>query len=292
LNRPEVHEIFRRWRALCDSYDPHRILIGETFVMDIEAMAAYYGDGDDELNLAFNFPFVLSTFEPALLRDIIATSDKLIPPNGWPAWFLSNHDVGRFTSRWCGRSDAKIRCCLMMLMSLRGTPFLYYGDEIAMTHVALTRKALKDPVGLRFWPKEHGRDPCRTPMQWSAEPGAGFTAAGATPWLPIGPHRDNNVELQRADRGSVINLCRDLIGLRRAHADLRRAPYEPLDALEGAWAWRRGAFAVALNMSDGPVAVEGIEGRVCISTGRDRDDDRVAGRVELRPWEGIIARST
>jgi alpha-glucosidase len=122
MNRPEVHEVLRRWRRLCDSYDDKRILVGETFVMDVEQMAAYYGDGNDELHLAFNFPFALSPFDGSLLRDIVETSESLIPPQGWPVWMASNHDVGRFTTRWCGNDVARVRCVLLMLMAMRGHP--------------------------------------------------------------------------------------------------------------------------------------------------------------------------
>jgi alpha-glucosidase len=287
MNRPEVHDIFRRWRALCDSYESKRILIGETYVMDIREMSTYYGDGDDELNLAFNFPFVLSDFDPTMLRNIVETSERLIPPRGWPVWFLSNHDVGRFASRWCEDEEVKARCCLVMLMGMRGTPFLYYGDELAMRHVELWREDIKDPVGVRFWPEQRGRDPARTPMRWSPGSGAGFTSGKAAPWLPLGNDHGRNVESQRGDPHSVVNLCRDLIRLRRANADLRRSAYEPLES-EQAWAWRRGRFVVAVNLSDADDFLDDVTGRVSISTGRDRDGEKVARGASLRPWEGLI----
>jgi alpha-glucosidase len=293
MNRPQVHEVFRRWRKICDGYAPPRILIGETFVMDLEAMARYYGDGEDELNLAFNFPFVLSPLDSGLLSDIVATTEKLIPPQGWPVWMASNHDVRRFVSRWCRGDETRSRAVLVLLMGLRGTAFLYYGDEIGMPDVHVPRAAVKDPVGLREGTRRRGRDPCRTPMQWSAEPGAGFTAPDATPWLPLGDHGRCNVADQRRDPRSTLHLCRDLIALRRANEDLRRAPYEPLAARGGLWAWRRGErFVVVVNMSDDPADLSEVAGQVRISAARDRDGERVTAPLELRPWDALVIETS
>jgi alpha-glucosidase len=292
MNRPEVHEIFRRWRKVCDGYESPRILVGETFVMDLEQMASYYGDGEDELHLAFNFPFALADLDVRVLRDIIETTEKLIPPQGWPVWMASNHDVRRYQTRWCAGDEACSRCVLVMLMGLRGTPFLYYGDEIGMSDAHVPRAAIRDPVGLNSTTKRRGRDPSRTPMQWSPDPGAGFTAPDATPWLPLGDHVGCNVANQREDPASSLNLCRDLIGLRRDHEELRRAPYESLATADGVWAWRRGdRFVVAVNMSDEPAVVDGVDGRVCISADRARDGERVDGHADLRPRDAVIIDS-
>jgi alpha-glucosidase len=293
MNRPEVHDIFRAWRKLCDSYDPARILVGETFVMDLRQMASFYGGGEDELDLAFNFPFALAPFQAGALRSIVEASEELIPPQGWPVWMASNHDVRRFPSRWCRGDERRARCALVMLMGLRGTPFLYYGDEIGMTDVDVPPEAVRDPVGLRRGTRRLGRDPCRTPMQWTPEPGAGFTEPDVTPWLPLGDHRARSVTAQRDDRRSMLALCRDLIALRREHAGLRRAPYERLSAGgDGVWAWRRGErLVVALNMSEREGSFEGPGGEVLLSADRDRDGEAVGARVELRPWDALVVRT-
>jgi alpha-glucosidase len=288
MNRPEVHDVLRRWRKLCDSYPDPRILVGETFVMDVGEMARYYGDGDDELHLAFNFPFALSEFEAPLLREIVTATESLIPPDGWPVWTASNHDVGRFTSRWCKGDEAKIKCVLMLLLTIRGTPFLYYGDEIGMPETRLSMGDVKDPVGLRFSSARAGRDPCRTPMHWSPEPGAGFGSGTARPWLPLGEHRRCNVADQSGDPSSVLNFTRDLIALRRASRDLRRAPYELLESAPGVWAWRRGRHTVALNMSGEDRTVAGVRGEVSLATAGGRAGDSVEKGLRLAPWEGAI----
>jgi glycosidase len=126
-------------------------------------------------------------------------------------------------------------------------------------------------------------------MQWSDEPGGGFTSADATPWLPLGDLAACNVVAQRADRSSVLHFVRDLIALRREHADLRSGPYVRLNASDDAWAWRRGdGFAVALNLGEAEATVDGVAGRVAIATGRARDGEQVPGAVRLGPYEGVV----
>ena len=132
MNRPETHEIYRQWRRLADAYEPPRVLLGEVYVLDIPAWAGYYGSGSDELNLAFNFALVHADLDAEQMREVVARTEAALPPDGWPCWIGSNHDVGRFTTRWCRGDDALARCALLMLLTLRGTPSLYYGDELAL----------------------------------------------------------------------------------------------------------------------------------------------------------------
>jgi alpha-glucosidase len=176
-----------------------------------------------------------------------------------------------------------------MLLTLRGTSFLYYGDEIALEEVPLDAETALDPVARRTGDPSDNRDVCRTPMHWTGEPGGGFTTPEATPWLPFGDLAACNVTAQREDRGSVLHLVRDLIALRRVQADLRSGSYERLPAPDGAWAWRRGErFAAALNLAGADVEVEGVSGRVAIGTDRARDGEAVAGAVRLGPYDGVV----
>jgi alpha-glucosidase len=177
-----------------------------------------------------------------------------------------------------------------MLLTLRGTPFLYYGDEIALEEVPLDPETALDPVARRTGDASRNRDPCRTPMPWDGSPGAGFTADGGTrTWLPIGDNAARNVAAQREDPGSTLHLVRDLIALRRERPDLRVGGYETLPAPDGAWAYRRGdGTAVALNMADAPATVEGLSGRVLVATDRARDGEEVAGALELGPWQAAV----
>jgi alpha-glucosidase len=204
-----------------------------------------------------------------------------LPEASWPVYTGSNHDAGRLTTRWAGGDEAKARCALLMLLTLRGTPFLYYGDEIGMPDVEIPPDRVLDPV-------PEGRDGCRTPMQWTSGPGAGFTDAADT-WLPLGDAGAHNVADQRGDPGSVLNLVRDLIALRRDRADLHSGAYATLPAPDGAWAWRRGdGTVVTLNLSDAPVTVEGLSGSILVSTDRARDGERVDGALALAPWSGAV----
>jgi alpha-glucosidase len=286
--RPEVHDVYRRWRELSDAREPERVLVGETVVHDVETLATFYGTGVDELHLAFNFVFISARFTAGTLAPVVARTEELLPAQAWPCWTLGNHDVTRYPTRWGGGDERRARLALMLLMTLRGTPVLYYGDEIGMAEAEVPPDRVVDPVGLLRDPDRPGRDGARTPMPWSAEPGAGFTAPDVEPWLPFGA-TGVNVADQRADPGSVLHLTRDLIALRRADDGLRTGAYSELEAPDGAWAFRRGErAAVALNLSGARASVAGVRGRIAIATDRARDGEAVDDRVELGPWEGVV----
>jgi alpha-glucosidase len=289
--RPEVHEVHRRWRALADSYDPPRMLVGEIYVFDVPTVASFYGTGTDELHLAFNIPLLHTPFDADALCAVVEETEALLPDGAWPVWTGSNHDVSRFPTRWAGNDPDKTRCALMMLLTLRGASFLYYGDEIGMPDVEVPKERIVDPVGVTFHPLPVGRDPERTPMQWTAAPGGGFSSDPTVePWLPYGDAAACNVEDQRRDPDSVLSLCRDLAQLRAAVPDLHAGAYETVVADGGVWAWRRGdRTVVALNLADTPASVDlPGPGAVRIGTRRARADERVDQRLELRPWEGAV----
>ncbi len=285
-SRPELHDVLRRWRSIARAYDPERLLVGETFFSDIDLLPSFHGN-DDEVHLAFNIAFVFHKFN-AGLADVVDTIERIYPDHSWPCWVGSNHDVSRFPTRWCGGDDRKVRLSLMMMLTLRGTPFIYYGDEIGMRDRPFERHEVKDPVGVRFHPAA-GRDPERTPMQWTAEPGAGFTPSGVDPWLPFGDAAALNVSDQRGDASSTLHLCRDLISLRSA---LVTNAYERLGAPADVWLYRRGSsFVTALNFGDDAKRIDGVDGTIVISTGRDRDGQSVEGGLSLGPWEGVVVES-
>ena len=277
-NQPEVHDVLKRWRSVCGEFDPEPVLVGETYVLDVRQLAPYYGAGD-ELHLAFNFPFVHAPFRAETLAGIVAETEAVLPGHGWPVWTASNHDVSRFPTRWCAGSEALIRCALMLLLTLRGTPFLYQGDEIGMPDGEIGPDDVLDPAGVR--------DVARTPMQWSGEAGGGFTAAGVRPWLPFGDYFACNVATQREDRDSVLWLARDLIELRRRFVS---APYASLEAPAGCWAFSRGpGIAVALNLGEADVVLD-LRGEVLLGTDHVRAGRPFDGR--LAPAEGVVlARS-
>jgi alpha-glucosidase len=290
-NRPEVHDVLRHWRQLADGYEPGKVLLGETNVEALETMVLFYGGGQDELSLAFNFPFLESPLEAAPLRAIVNRTEELLPSGSWPVWTGSNHDVSRLATRWAGGNPDKVRVALLMLLTLRGTPVLYQGDEIGLTDGELTHEEILDPVGLRFWPAYQGRDPERTPMAWTTEPNGGFTAPGSTPWLRLGDPAVANVADQRQDQDSVLGFVRRVVALRRRSPDLHSGTYVSVASADATWVWRRGtSTVVALNLSDdaGEIALPPSEHRVAAGTDRSREGTTISGTVALAPWEGVV----
>jgi alpha-glucosidase len=286
--RPEVHEVLRRWRLLADSYVPGRVLVGETYVLEPAMLAAFYG-ADDEVNLAFNLMFLHAKFTAAEIRATVEIAEQFLPPDSQPTWAAGSHDNRRFATRWCGNDPAKTRAALAMLLTLRGTPFLYYGDEIGMPETDIPVDRVLDPVGKVHGPRV-GRDGERTPMQWTADPGAGFTRGGVEPWLPVGDPATCNVAAQRADPMSTLTLTRDLIAARNEIPDLRRGSYRALpSSSDSLWAWSRGErVVVACNLGDERAVVPDVSGTVRLSTIRERDGEVLSGSVPLEPWEAVI----
>jgi alpha-glucosidase len=290
VNRPEVHDILRRWRALSEGYPQRPILLGETYVLELTRLPPYYGSGD-ELHMAFNFPFLLANFDAEELRTIVETAESLLPPGSWPVWTASNHDISRFPTRWCGGHEDRVRTALLLLMTLRGTPVLYYGDEIGMTDVEVPPEMQKDPLTGRGGPKN--RDPERTPMQWSQEPGAGFSVPGVQPWLPLGDFKRLNVEDQRRDPDSTLNFCRRLIELRKSRRDLVAGVYRSLPAPPGVWAFRRGSgTVVAINLSGSKARVPLGGGKAGLLIQTASDALVSPGDLILGPWQGAIVEQS
>ena len=290
MERPEVHDVLRRWRTLANSYDPARILLGETYVLDVRTMGRFYGTGD-ELHLAFNFTYVHAPFNAEALAQVVAESELVIPDVGWPVWTVSNHDVSRVMSRWAGGDERKVRLALLSLLTLRGTPVLYYGDELGLPDTKVDRADLQDPVGKRQWPRP-GRDPARTPMPWSHESGAGFTDASVKPWLPFGDFAARNVADQESNSASTLRFVRDVIAVRRSSADLTAGAYTQIPSPPETWVYRRGKTAtVVLNLSAESVLIPGVTGAVRLSTQREREGQTGRGELRLAPWEGVVCFS-
>ena len=288
-NRPELHDVLRHWRSLTDATGDDLVLVGETYVLELDELMPYYGTGRDELHLAFNFLFVHADLDAAELRDIVEGMEAGLPADAWPVYTGSNHDVGRLATRWAADDERRARAALLMLLTLRGTAFLYYGDELALPDVPQDAETALDPVARRTGDPSDNRDVCRTPMPWTAEPGGGFTTPEATPWLPFGDLEAHSVAAQKDDPASTLRLVRDLIALRGAEDDLRAGAYTTLPAPGGAWAWRRGErFATAVNLSGDEVTIEGLTGAVAVATDRGRDGERVGGALRLGPWEGAV----
>jgi alpha-glucosidase len=228
--------------------------------------------------MAFDFQLLDAPFEADALRAVVAQTRAALPPGAWPAVTGSNHDVHRLATRWCHGDEALARTALLMLLALPGTPFLYYGDELALEDGDVPPDRVRDVA-------DPPRDPGRTPMPWSADGGWG------DPWLPLAD-ASRNVAAQRVDAASTLHFTRDLIALRRRVPDLRVGSYAELDAPAGTWAWRRGeSVAVGLNLGTQPVAIDGLEGTIAIATERTREGEQVTGRLLLDPAQGAVVVS-
>lgn len=214
-DQPEMFTVLKEMRAIIDSY-PERMFLGETsdegqYLKALE----YYGENDDGLHLAFNFDFLSSKWSADHFRQAIIKWETNLPDWAWPTYVLSNHDVDRHFSRYERGTEGMDRAMIAaaMLLTLRGTPTLYYGEEIGQSDIYLSRKQILDPPGKRYWPIYKGRDACRAPMQWDQSPRAGFTSGD--PWLPVNTdYRLKNVETQTAEPNSLFNFYRHLIWLR------------------------------------------------------------------------------
>jgi alpha-glucosidase len=275
MNRPETHEILRRWRRLADSYEPPRVLVGEVYVLEVPVWARYYGSGSDELHLAFNFALAHAELRADDMRPVVAATEAALPQGADPCWIGSNHDLGRLTTRWCGGDERLARCALLVLLTLRGTASLYYGDELALAEGDVPPERIRDVA-------VPSRDPCRTPMPWSAE------GEWRDPWLPL-LDTSRNVEDQRSDPGSTLHFTRDLIATRRRLSELRLGSYAELPSPAGAWAWRRGdGVVVAVNLGSDAVELSGVTGAIVLATERGREDETVAGTLSLPPSQGAI----
>jgi alpha-glucosidase len=279
----------RSWRTIADEYAPSRLLIGETNVETLPALMQFYGDGRDELHGGFNFVFLNAPLEAAAMRAVVEEVEATLPAGAWPLWTGSNHDVSRLATRWAGGDPAKVRCALLMLLTLRGTPFLYQGDEIGLTDGPIEQSDLRDRVGIRFWPYYKGRDPERTPMPWSNSPGGGFTEPGVTTWLPMVDPAACNVQDQRHDPDSILAFTRRTIGRRAGSEDLAVGTYRSLPSPDGTWVYERGQrTVVALNMAESERDLGDVAGSIVLATEREREGTAVDGGLAMAPWSGVV----
>ena len=289
-DQPEVHEIVRMMRRVMDEYDD-RVMIGEIY-LPIQKLVTYYGAEGAGAHLPFNFQLIQLPWDAKRISAAIDEYEGAIPPDGWPNWVLGNHDKSRIASR-VGTEQARV--AVMLLLTLRGTPTLYYGDEIGMHDVMISPERVRDPQEENEPGKGLGRDPERTPMQWDASQNAGFTTG--EPWLPTADDfRVVNVEVERDDPDSMLSLHRRLLELRRREPALSVGSYAPAGTTDHLLAYRRESggrsFLVVLNLSHEPGFLEperqSPRGRVVVATRREREGHRVAERVELSGDEGVV----
>jgi len=297
-DQDEVHEVIGEIRRLLDEYG-ERCAIGEVWYEDLARWIRFYGvDGAGStgsprggLHLPFNFGLLRRPWEARSVRALVDRLEAALPANAWPNYVLGNHDVPRLASR-VGAEQARV--AVMLLLTLRGAPFLYYGDELGLENGVIPPAKLQDPPGIRFGP-ERSRDVCRTPMQWDASPNAGFSEV--EPWLPVsGDFASRNVAVQSDDPTSMLSLYRRLIWYRRGSPALQGGSYRPLDVGCGdCFVYLREAGherrLVALNFAGNrcQVCIPGEEaGEIAISTCLDREGNVALSELELRPNEGVV----
>ncbi len=293
-NHPDVHERLRGLRRIADAY-PERVLVGEVYLMDPAEVATYYGKGD-ELHQAFNFSLMQTPFDAARMRDEIERFHALVPPEGWPNQVLSSHDARRHASRYDHPllGEARARLLALLLLTVRGTPFLYYGEELGLRNVEIPEDRLRDPLAWTLHPAA-SRDGERTPMPWSAEPGAGFSPA--EPWLPLGPDASTrNVAVQREDPASLLHWYRTLLAFRRATPALEGGAQQSLPAPAEVYVYERRLgterVIVALNFADEGRELDLGAGAVLAGLRSDPSGALPTRLSELRlaPCEGVVLR--
>ncbi len=289
-DRPEVLEVAAEMRRVLAEYPGDRLLIGEIY-LPVKRLVAYYGPNLTGAHLPFNFNLMFVEWKAGAVLQLIREYEASLPPGAWPNWVLGNHDQPRIASRL---GPAQARVAMMLLMTLRGTPTLYYGDELGLENVPILPERVRDPFGVNMPGTGQDRDPERTPMPWDRSANAGFTAG--EPWLPLSEdHSVKNVEVQKRDASSMLGLTRALLDLRRREPALSRGDWAPL-AVEGdvlAYIRRRDGrrFAVVLNLEPVPKAVrfgDDLRGRTVLSTHPDRAGYAVGDRTELDADEAVI----
>jgi alpha-glucosidase len=292
-DQPEVHGIVRLMRHLLDEYE-ERLMIGEIY-LPIHKLVTYYGSDRKGAHLPFNFQLLTMPWDAALVSMAITEYEQALPEYGWPNWVLGNHDQPRISSR-IGTEQARVAAVL--LLTLKGTPTIYYGEELGMKDVPVPVEAIRDPQGLNMPDKNLSRDPARTPMQWNENSFAGFS--DTTPWLPVERnYHTRNVDAQQNDPDSMLALYRRLIKLRQAEPALAVGQYHTVFSDHQMIAYKRkyegnDEFLVLLNLSHRPCffrqRTTTYRGTIVVSTSRELEGTKVSGTMALSGDEAMVIR--
>ncbi|MHA7875535.1 alpha-amylase family glycosyl hydrolase [Roseivivax sp.] len=280
---PVIFEIAREMRAVAEEYDPPRLLVGEAYG-EIPQVMKYYGDALDAFQQPFNFLLIEAPWEAETLAGLIADYEAALPEGAWPNWVLGNHDRARIASRV---GAAQARNAMLMLLTLRGTPTIYQGDELGMENVTIPPERVQDPWEKNVPGQGLGRDPVRTPIAWEEAPFGGFSTV--EPWLPMDLGAARIVARQEEDEASMLAFTRTLLALRKETPALTRGSLEEVRA-EGAvlrYTRRLGEtrLEVALNTGTTPAEID-LAGALLVST---HPGAEAGGR--LRPGEGRVTRA-
>jgi alpha-glucosidase len=291
MSQPELLPFVERIRALTDQYE-NRFTVAEVGGDDAEREMKLLTQGDKRLNTAYSFAFLHQHQpSPALVTDVLSKWPDA-PRAGWPSWAFSNHDAPRVVSRWAGATgtDADARLYLMLLLALRGNPFIYQGEELGLPQADVPYERLLDPEAIANWPLTQGRDGARTPLPWTAEaPLAGFSTT--EPWLPIDArHVRQSIASQAADADSVLMFTRQMVALRRESAPLKYGSIEFVAAASDTLVFKRAVdgehLICVFNMSEKAVSYapgSGYETLIAVNGAR-------AEVADLPAYSGYIAR--
>jgi alpha-glucosidase len=290
-DQPEVHKIVRMMRSLLDEYDD-RMMIGEIY-LPIHKLVTYYGADRKGAHLPFNFQLITLPWDARVISGAVAEYEGAIPQGGWPNWVLGNHDQPRIASR-VGSEQAKVAA--MLLLTLRGTPTVYYGDELGLKDVPIPFEEIQDPQGLNMPDKNLSRDPARTPMQWDDTSFAGFSLV--KPWLPIDRnYKHINVKKQIDDENSMLSLYRKLIRLRSAELSLSVGDYKHVYSDHQMIAYIRHQedhphFLILLNLSHRPCYLKQksptYSGKIIVCTSPELEGNHVSNTIALSGDEGMV----
>jgi alpha-glucosidase len=293
IDRPEMMPFLNEMRLLLDSYS-ERYAVGETYFPTPQKTVSYCGP--DKLHAAFNFDFtsmdLIYPWNPRwVLEQVIKREATFNAAGVWPTTVMSNHDLPRAASRYNrGENDSQSFLAMALLLTLRGTPFMYYGEEIGMRDIHLRRSEILDPPGRKYWPIYQGRDICRSPMQWNDSTFSGFSTA--KPWLPVHPNYIwRNVAAQQANPDSLFNFTKKLLALRKEIPALRRGDFVPLETPRGVLAYLRQtegqSVLVALNFGRRNVKFAMPDGywRILLSTAKGSPGVLTAHEIQLLALE-------
>jgi alpha-glucosidase len=283
-NRPEVHEVVSEMRGVNDEF-PDRVLIGEIY-LPLPQLMTYYGKDLEGANLPFNFHLLHCAWTAEAVAQVIQDYDRALPSGAWPNWVLGNHDQARIASR-VGQAQARIAA--MLLFTLPGTLTMYYGEEIGMINIAITPEEVQDPAEKNEPGIGQGRDPERSPMCWDGSALAGFTTG--KPWLPIGDAHSINVSSEQNESGSLLNLYRELMALRKARLTLISGKLDDIQVENNILSFRRHGteqMQVVLNMDNHMKTINTVAATVLVGTHLDRKLKRLTGQITLQPGEGLV----
>ena len=290
MDQDDVHEIIREIRGVLDEFSD-RCGIGELWG-DLPRWVRYYGENGNGLQLPFNFRLMWEPWQAVAMRRSVDDLEAALPPFAWPNYVLGNHDQPRLATRFGGQAQARVAA--MLLLTLRGTPTVYYGEELGMENVRIPPEKVQDPQGVNLG-YERSRDLYRTPMQWNASPFAGFSTT--EPWLPVSEDfSTRNVEIQSKDPKSIYTLYCKLLHMRKETPALHGGDYAPINvSAENCFVYRRQAAGeeriIALNFSNEScqITIPGYKsGKILLSTNMDRDEITSLENLILRPQEGVI----